>query len=574
MIYRRDTAIVGALLVTLTILAGLVALPTPAPPEVVEPGATLPPAPGPTVYREGVVGGPYSITPLTARTRADRVLVGLIFSGLVRVGKGGSLEPDLAASWSADETGKTWTFHIRPDARWHDGEPVTADDVVFTANALKSPDVAGPAAASWAEVTASVVDPLTVSFTLETPLGGFLAAATQPLLPAHLLADVPLADLADDVFGIEPIGTGPYRLITLLEDRAILEPATEPEPEPSPTPRPVPTDSLATPMPTLDPGAVAPGFDAIEIHFFADSESLNRAFRAGELHAASGLPPATAGPLATATKASLLRYPTTTLSAILLDLRPGDPELRDARVRRALLGALDRDALITGPLGGAGLRADALVPPGSWAFDPASAKRVPFDLKAARVLLTEAGWKQVDGKWRAPRASTPYAIEVLAPSASSNAPINAIAASVVEAWTALGIDARLVAADPAALAMRLRQARFTAAVVDIAYPLDPDLYPMLASSQATTRGGNLSGIQDRRLDPLLEAARKPGTLAARQAAWRKLLEYLATSQPILPLAWRDETVVIKGVNGPLPRLIGRPGDRFSDVLTWRLASDG
>src|SRR5262245_19248548 len=180
---RRDRALVGGLVLTLVFLAGLVALPTPQPSSATPGEGT--PAPSlaliPT-YREGIVGHPESVTPVTARTRADRELVGLIFSGLVRLGPGTSLLPDLAESWTTDKTGKIWTFTLRDDATWHDGEPVTADDVVFTANALKAPEVAGPAAASWAEVTAEAVDERTVRFTLDTALGGFLEAATQPIL--------------------------------------------------------------------------------------------------------------------------------------------------------------------------------------------------------------------------------------------------------------------------------------------------------------------------------------------------------------------------------------------------------
>ena len=574
MLHRRDQAVIGSLLVALVVLAGLVALPTPPPAVAVPSGPTLPPEREPATYREGVLGRPISVTPLTARTRSDRVLVGLLFSGLVRLGPGATYEPDLAASWTVDDKGTTWTFRLRPDARWHDGRPVTAADVVFTANALRSPDVAGPSAASWAEVTATAVDERTVTFTMDPPLGGFLAAATQPLLPAHLLADVPLTDLADDPFGFAPVGSGPYRLVTLDEAVAVLEPAAAAASGPAPTDRPLPTDSLATPRPSFDPEDLVRSLERIELHFFDDAAALAEAYRSGDLDAASGLPPAMAGPLAASTGADLLRYPTTTLAAVLLDLRPGDPELRDARVRRALLGALDRDALITGPLGGAGLRADALVPPASWAFDAASAKPVPHDVVAAAKLLEDAGWKKVDGAWRAKGATTAFVIEVLAPATAANAPVHALAVKVVESWTALGLQARLVSADASVLATRLRQGRFTAAVVDIALPLDPDLYPLLASTQTTSRGGNLSGLQDRRLDPLLEAARKPGTADARRAAYRELLAYLATSQPILPLAWRDETVVSRGVVGPLPQLIGRPGDRFGDVLTWRLASNG
>ena len=82
-----------------------------------------------------MVGRPSSITPFTARTQVDRDLVALLFRGLVRLGPGTSVLPDLAERWTVDEKGARWTFHLREDACWHDGTPVTSADVVFTVGA-------------------------------------------------------------------------------------------------------------------------------------------------------------------------------------------------------------------------------------------------------------------------------------------------------------------------------------------------------------------------------------------------------------------------------------------------------
>jgi len=103
--------------------------------------------------------------------------------------------------------------------------------------------------------------------------------------------------------------------------------------------------------------------------------------------------------------------------------------------------------------------------------------------------------------------------------------------------------------------------------------LEPDLYPLLASSQVRASGSNLSGYQDATLDALLEAARAPGTPEIRAAAWKALLAGLAERLPILPLVWSDEVVLVRGVEGMTPRLLADPGDRFWDVLAWRLAAD-
>jgi peptide/nickel transport system substrate-binding protein len=569
---RRDHVVVAVLVLVLVGLTGVLALPRAVPVEVGTTPSAEPTLPPPATYREGVVGAPTSITPVTARTRPERTLVGLIFSGLVRLGPGNELEPDLAASWSVNDAGTEWTFRIRDDAAWQDGVPVTAEDVVYTVQALKSPDATGAASSSWAEVEATAVEDRLVRFTLATPIAGFLAAATQPLLPAHLLRDVPFAELASDPFSRQPVGTGAFALETLDATRAVLTPTAlldapqPPDPDAS-------ADSLATQAPVATPAGPVPYLERIEIRFYDDPGALADAVRTHEVDAAAGLPPEEAVAVADAPGIERLRYPTTTLSTVLLDLRPAHPELRDPRVRRALLSVIDRNELVDTLLAGDGLRADALVPPGSWAYDATAAAPITFDPKRAAALLTEAGWKESAGAWIAPKGKAPFRIELLGVPGTVNPRLAAIAAYVRDAWRSLGFEVDLVEVPVAELASRLRAGRFTAAVVDIAMGLEPDLFPLLASSQVRASGSNLAGYQDAALDPLLAAARAPGTPETRTAAWKALLAGLATRMPMLPLAWSDEVVFERGLEGASPRLIAEPGDRFWDVLAWRLAAD-
>jgi peptide/nickel transport system substrate-binding protein len=521
------------------------------------------------------VGRVSSVTPLTARTRAERTLVGLVFSGLMRPGPDDTIEPDLAESWSVDPTGTTWTFRIRDDARWHDGQPVTAADVVFTARALRSANVGGPAAASWAEVTAAATSSRTVTLTLKTPLGGFMAAATQPLLPAHLLGDVPLAQLASDPFGLSPVGTGPFAITELDAAHAVLEPAALIDRTPTePTDDPLPTDSLASDRPLATPDRALPYLDRIEIRFYADAGALADAFTAGDIDGFAGLPAAMAQELNSGVGVQLVRYPTTTLSTIALNLRAEHPEFRVAAVRRGLLSAIDRDALIEDALGGGARRADAMVPPSSWAFDATAALPLAYDVAAGKKALADAGWKQAQGGGlAAPGQTEAYAMEILSVPAEVNPATNALAQGVAEAWQALGLIASVVEVPAAELTARLRDGDYSAAVVDIAFGLEPDLYPMLATSQVIAPGDNVSGLQDALLDSLLVTARAPGTPEARKAAWTALLAGVDARMPMLPLAWRDELAVQRGLIGPTPRLLADPGDRFWDVLAWRLAAD-
>lgn len=573
---RRDYAVVGALVVVLVLLGGVLASrPRTAPQQAVAeptPAVSLPP---PMVYREGVVGTPESITPISARNRAEKALVGLVFSGLVRMGPDNTLEPDLAESWKVSDDGKTWTFRIRDDAAWQDGAPVTSADVLYTVGALKDPYASGGRAAAWAEVEATAVDDRTVTFRLSTPVASFLGATAQPLLPAHLLDKVAYADIATSDFARLPVGTGPFALTELDETKAVLVPAVDVR-QPEASAAPVDTaspDSLATPLPSLGGSRPGPYIDRFELHFYDTDAAVAAALEAGDLDAASGLAPDSASSAASISGIDRIRYPTTTLSTVLLNLRPSHPELRDARVRKALLQGIDRETLIRDVLAGDGTVADSLVPPTSWAYDAESVGVVKYDAAQAAKTLESAGWKKIQGAWAAPRAKAPYDLQLLSVPATANPRLAAIAAAVRDAWTALGFKVTLVEKPAAELAADLRGGTFTASVLDIQMGLEPDLYPLLASSQVRAQGSNLAGFQDAKLDTLLEAARKPGDQSQRVAAWKALLAGLAARQPMLPLAWGEESMFVKGVEGITPTLIADTGDRYWDVLAWRLAAD-
>src|SRR5437879_661293 len=127
---RTDSFVVGTLVVLLAMIAGLVGIPSVLPGAATAALAT--PSTGTPLarpYREGVLGRPVSVSPFSARSQADRDLVALVFSGLVRNGPSGTIVPDLAERWSVDPSGSIWTFVLRRDARWQDGEAVTSEDV-------------------------------------------------------------------------------------------------------------------------------------------------------------------------------------------------------------------------------------------------------------------------------------------------------------------------------------------------------------------------------------------------------------------------------------------------------------
>ena len=574
----RDRAVIGILSLVLVLLTGAVVAPSFVPSRPVSsPAPSLPPV---RSYVEGVLGTATSVSPFAARTSAERSLVALVFRGLVRLGPADSIVGDLAERWEVDPTGATWTFHLRTGLVWQDGQPLTADDVLFTIEALTDPAYTGPGTASWREVTATAPDASTVVLTLATPLGGFLEAATQPIAPRHLLGGVAPVDLPEDPFGRHPVGSGSFRVSVLDASHAVLTPAVPdivgPDEGVPADGTPVPTDSLGTPAPSVPGGAPVPYLEGIELRFFDDADGLEAAFVGGELDGASGLAPADAAALAEASGVRLLRYPSTTLLSVTLNLRPAHAAFRDAAVRLALLAAIDRDAIVQTVLAGSATRADSPIPPTSWAFDAATSVPVDFDLDAAKAGLVASGWKEAEGGgWIAKGQSEALAIELLSPEESANPASFAVAGAVAADWRTIGLTVLQTPLTGTELVGdHLRAGEFSAAVVGTGIGLDPDLYPLLASSQVTASGSNFAGLQDPALDPLLVAARAPGTAEARKAAYVALQAKLASGVYLLPIAFRDEVVVVRDtLQGPQIRAIGSPGDRFWDVLTWRLADD-
>jgi ABC-type transport system substrate-binding protein len=344
-----------------------------------------------------------------------------------------------------------------------------------------------------------------------------------------------------------------------------------PSPEASATP-----DASAAPDGSPTPSATArpePALPGIEMTFYPDAAALADAYRAGDLDAASGLTPELADPLAALPGSRLVSYPRTTLTAIALNLRPGATDLRTPTVRHGLLAAIDRKRIISQVFGGAATRADSPIPPSSWAFDQKASKVVRYDLKRATADLKSAGWKRLAGGWASPGTKKPYVMELIAPDAASNPTAMAVAEAVAADWRAFGFQTKVTPLPPAQfVGDRLRLGKFQSAAIDVNIGLDPDLYPLLGSTQVAKGGSNVAGIQDVALDRDLNRARAPGTLAARRAAFSRLQQRLTSKTYLLPIAFRDELVVFRDrVQGPTVRELGDPSDRYWDVLTWRLA---
>ncbi len=498
-------------------------------------------------YSEAVVGAPRQPMPLLNDPATDPVgrdLGALLFDGLVRVGADGLIEPALAAAYEIDETGTVYRFSLRHDAVWHDGQPVTADDVIFTLRALQILDQPGEPllAAVWAAALIDRIDAYTIRVTLSAPYAPFLSAARVPILPAHLLTNLPPTGWATSPFARQLVGTGPYRLVELRDDRAMLEA-----------------------NPAYFGGR--PYLDRVELRFFTAPEAAQSAFTRGDVMAYGAL----ATPeLAAVNLPGNLRRSTVPLDEYaLLSFNLRDGPLTEQPLRRALAQGLSKDALIERVLGGMAAPLDTPILPGSWAATP-EVKWYAADPTAATRILTELGYA-LGGDGLLRRNGQALTLELLAEDALRP---RAVADEVARQWRTLGIDVQVVALAAPTLQQRLRDGEFTVALHSLTR-LGPDPDPFLAWHSQGSR--NVTGLNDPQLDQLIEAAQTESELAARSAdyasfqqRWVELVPSITLYQPLYLFAAAKE-LGGTGLDDPtsaISLLLFGQEDRYRAITRW------
>ena len=162
---------------------------------------------------EGIIGTPRFANPILSPAGADKDLTTLIYSGLMKKNSDNKLETDLAEKYTISEDGLSYTFILRDNIFFHDNKPITAQDIVFTINQTKDPNISqGVEKIRWEGVSVKKINDKTIQFNLEKPFTPFLNSTTLGILPYHLWKDIPPEqfDLSD--LNLNGVGSGPYKI--------------------------------------------------------------------------------------------------------------------------------------------------------------------------------------------------------------------------------------------------------------------------------------------------------------------------------------------------------------------------
>jgi peptide/nickel transport system substrate-binding protein len=516
------------------------------------------PAPG-GEFSEGVVGPPRFINPLLASSDADRDLVSLIYSGLMRVNNSGELVTDLAESYQISDDKKNYIFKLKQNIYWHDGKPVTADDVVYTINTAKDPNLKSPRRANWEGVTIEKLDNSTIQFTLKQPYSSFLDNTTMGIMPKHVWQGAEIAMFPFSEYNLQPIGSGPYKIFSLK------------------------TKSSGVPdyydlKSFKDFSLGRPLIDYIRIKFYADEASLVGDYKNGTIEAMGLISPDNASDIKEIGSSLVVTSILPRVFAIFLNQNQS-PALSELGVRLALNTAMDRDEIIKKVLGGYGTAALGPIPPNQMATnETASDEKQGIDkLATARNLLKKAGWKinPATKLWEK-KNSKKVVVQLKISLATADVPQLKETAAIVKAqWEKLGIPTEVKVYEIGDLNQNIiRPRKYEALFFGEIIGRNLDLFPFWHSSQRNDPGLNISLYANSKVDKLLESARTEMDADNRASIYKKFQDEIAKDMPAIFLYSPHFIYVtpqkIKNIHlAPLTT----SSERFADVYDWYINTD-
>jgi peptide/nickel transport system substrate-binding protein len=434
-----------------------------------------------------------------------------IFDGLLEHSADGTLLPALAADLPVPSAnGRSWTVTLRTDVRFSDGEPFAPVDVLATYRALINPVFAAPIRADYSMLTGvDEVAPNTIRFDLAYPYPAFPDKLVLGIVPAPALATArPVATLP---MNTKPVGTGPYTLVSWTKGKQLVLAANSNYPP-----------ALGGP----------PKVKKVTVLFVPGDQDRADRLRGGKLDGAA-VSPTQAATFARSDAFNVLTDHSSDLRAVQMPAH--GPVTGDPAVRLALNQAVDRDALVSGPLAGAGQAASTPMPSVLPEFIEPDAG-FTYDQTKARTELLAAGWvANTEGGRSREGVAANFTLDY----PTGDTLDAALATAFAKDARAIGIGVTTVAVDPSRLTAK---AATDATLISTGNPFDPDLglYRLLDSS-----AGDPSGYANAAVNAALDAGRKQLDPAQRAVDYRAFQRAYVTDPAMVCLVFADHTYVMR-----------------------------
>lgn len=504
------------------------------------------------IYSEGILGTFTNVNPIYVASSVDNSVERLVFSGLFKYDQNNNLVGDLAQSWTVDARGTTYTVTLKKNLLWHDGQPLTADDVVFTYGTIQTPDAKSPLFNSWNGIKVQKVDARTITFTLPSILSAFPHSMTNGIVPKHILDGTPSAQLRSLAFNTtRPIGSGPFKW------EAIEVTGTNPDDR----------EQRIGLVPNPDYVGGSPSIDKFIIRTFLSEDKLAKAFKNREVNAVAGL---TKVPENVKQDLSIREFNIPLSSEVLVFFKNTSPIFSDVKVRQAMSYATNPAEVIAGinrpvlPATGPLLRSQI-------GFD-ATIKQNTSNPAVAAQLLDQAGWT-LGANGRRSKANQPLEFNL---TTQSNSVYDSASHILKKQWEAVGARVNILSLEDGDLqsALTTQGHNYDALLYGISLGADPDVFAFWHSSQADQLAGirlNFSEYKSIAADRGLEGGRTRSEDVVRTSKYKPFL-----------IAWRDDAPAValyqprylylarEPLYGFSPTLMNSGADRFNNIVDWRI----
>jgi len=492
---------------------------------------------------EGEVGSPRFINPLLAISDADRDLSMLTYAGLMGLSGDGNLVPVLAESYAISNDGKVHTFTLRPNAKFSDGVPVTAADIVFTIHRAQDSGLKSPEYANWSGVRAEAVNQTVVRLTLPKAYAPFLGLTTLGILPERLWQNISDEEFPFSTLETNPVGAGPFKIGSISRDSSGLIKSVSLE---------------ENPYYVLG----RPYLDGIRFNFYSRTEDLASALANGVIESAYDVP-----------SAGALTVPYARVFGVFLN--PSEKQVfARAEVRKALSLAINRQTIVETVLGGYATAIMGPVPPGGQVKQaPVPQSKNPTE--AAAKVLQAGGWAY-DGSARVwKNTSAKQALDRITIRTSNVPELKNVASAVKADWEQFGIPVDIELYEPGDLSQNvIRPRKYGALLYGEVIGRDQDLYAFWDSHEINDPGLNIALYANKTVDALLEDARGSAKQETRTNDLQKIEDIIASEYPAMFIYSPDFIYAVPndlhGVS--LPQII-TPADRFATVASWYRSID-
>lgn len=530
----------------------------------------------------GDIGDAESLNPIYSADTSSSFIAYRIQEGLLRVDN--KLEPVgvLAEKWTPSNDGKTWTFNLQKNVKWHDGQPFTADDVVFTYESIMHPLYAGTRQSNYdtllgykaAKVKYDAIkqdlkekklgdkaaedaliqafeefkaaggikkiDDNTVQFNLSEPFAPFLFYMTMGIIPKHILKDVRPDKMKEHETNRKPVGTGPFVFGDWKKgDQIIL---------------------------TANPNYWGGKVNIAELVYkiIPDQNAIAVALESGAIDVGSTTPE-----LYTRFKdrPGMKVYEHETLSYTYMGYNLRNPLFQDVKVRQALTTAIDRKGMVDAILLGHGSVANSHGSPIHWAYNP-NVPTFDYNKEKAKQMLAEAGWKpgsdgilQKDGK--------PFKFTL---ATNQNKVREQMVTIIQQQLQEIGVKVETNVVEWSTFVPNHLLAQdFEAVVVGWSLSADPDAYAIWHSSQTGKGKFNFVGFENKQLDETIEKGRATIDQAQRKQIYGEMQKILAENQPYTFMFFENSIWVTRDkFKGPIE---GGSAGLLANVHKWWVPRD-